>query len=120
MAMTLSEQPMLMSTGLIYEERYTDAELDSITEQGLIYMCACPAQVAYTLRKLRSLLQYQLQCSVDPKNDALVHAAIARSTIQSHQIMQDCLDTVIALEKWDRTTLKMPEGLRQRQLQEVL
>ena len=71
-------------------------------------------------RKLRTLLQYQLKCSADPENDAAVHAAIARSTIQSHQIMQDCLDTVIALENWDRATLTMPPGLRKRQMQELL
>ena len=29
--------------------------------------------------------------------------------------MQDCLSEVLLLEKWDRITLEMPEGLRQRQ-----
>jgi len=103
-----------------YEERYSDLELMSIVEQGMIYMCACPAQLAEALLKLRSLHKYQLTCASNPENDAAVHAAIARSTVQSHHIMQDCLDTVIALEKWDRATLKMPEGLRKRQLQELL
>jgi hypothetical protein len=40
-----------------------------------------------------------------------VHAAIAESAVQAHQLMQRCLDTVIALEHWDRATLEMPEGL---------
>jgi len=102
-----------------YEERFTDAELDCIVEQGMIYMCACPAQVADSLRQLRALLKYQQGCSSDPANDHNVHAAIAESTIQSHQIMQDCLDRVIALENWDRATLKMPDGLRQRQMREI-
>ena len=118
--MTSYQQPTQLPAVSTYEERYTDAELISIIEQGMIYMCACPAQVAEALRKLRSLLTYQLRCSADPENDAAVHAAIATSTIQSYQIMQDCLDTVIALEKWDRTTLQMPEGLRRRQMQELL
>jgi len=103
-----------------YEERYTDADLVSIIEQGLIYMCACPAQVAEALLKLRALHKYQLSCCSNPENDLAVHAAIAKSTIQSHHIMQDCLDTVIALENWDRDTLKMPESLRKRQMQELL
>jgi glutamyl/glutaminyl-tRNA synthetase len=38
-----------------YEERFTDAEFVRIVEEGLIYMCACPAQVAEAMRKLREL-----------------------------------------------------------------
>jgi len=117
---TLESQLSKRSIDAPYEERYTDADLVSIIEQGLIYMCACPAQLAEALLKLRSLLQYQMRCLTDPVNDAAVHAAIAKSTVQSHHIMQDCLDTVIALEKWDRATLQMPEGLRKRQMQELL
>lgn len=103
-----------------YEERYTDSDLVSIIEQGLIYMCACPAQVAEALLKIRALHKYQQTCLSNMENDSAVHATIAKSTVQSHHIMQDCLDTIIALEKWDRDTLKMPENLRQRQMQELL
>ena len=103
-----------------YEERYTDTELGSIIEQGMIYMCACPAQVAEEVRRLRALLKYQQNCLVDPSNDSAVHTAIAKSTIQAHAVLQDCLDTVIALEKWDRATLQMPACLRKRQMQELL
>ncbi|MBT9505377.1 MAG: hypothetical protein IV109_02160 [Rhodoferax sp.] len=103
-----------------YEERYTDAELAQIIEQGLIYMCACPAQVADAMRKLRELYRYQQNCLAGLDNNPMVHAAILQSTVQSHAIMQDCLDTVIELEKWDRATLEMPANLRQRQLQELL
>jgi hypothetical protein len=118
--MTSLEHGLQRSIDLPYEERYTDAELVSIIEQGLIYMCACPAQVAEALIKLRTLHKYQLACFSNPENDPAVHAAITRSTVQSHHIMQDCLDTVVALEKWDRATLQMPEGLRKRQMQELL
>ena len=105
-----------------YEERFTDAELGTVIEQAMIYMCACPAQVADSLRKLRELYRYQLQCAAvpQPASSIAVHTVIAQSTIQSHAIMQDCLDTIIALEAWDRSTLEMPAGLRQRQLQELL
>ena len=102
-----------------YEERYTDAELSRVMEQALIYMCACPAQVAESVRKLRGLYRYQLQCLTNLQNSNAVHEQIAQSTIQSHSIMQDCLDKIIELEEWDRTTLEMPAGLRQRQLQEI-
>ncbi len=118
--MNSTEQGSPRSIDLPYTERYSDAELNSITEQGLIYMCACPAQLAEMLLKLRALIRYQLSCSADPGNHAAVHAGIAKSAIQSHHIMQDCLDEVIILEKWDRSTLQMPEGLRKRQMRELL
>jgi hypothetical protein len=61
-----------------------------------------------------------LRCVANPENDQRVHAQIAQSTIESHSIMQDCLDKIIELEAWDRNTMEMPEGLRKRQLQEML
>ena len=103
-----------------YEEQYTDAELDRVIAQGMIYMCACPAQVADGVRKLRELFRYQMRCLENPTNDSLVHTAIARSVIEAHATMQRCLDEVIVLEKWDRTTLEMPADLRKRQMRELL
>lgn len=103
-----------------YEERFTDAELGQVIEQAMIYMCACPAQVADSVRKLRELYRYQLHCMADPGNNNAVHALIAQTTIQSHSIMQDCLEKIIELEAWDRSTLEMPAGLRKRQLQEII
>jgi len=118
--MTSSDYQSQRSIDLPYVERYSDEELVFITEQALIYMCACPGQVAEALLKLRALHRYQIMCVSNPENNLEVHATIAKSTIQSHHIMQDCLDKVIALEKWDRATLTMPDGLRQRQMRELL
>ena len=103
-----------------YEERFTDQELGQIIEEGMIYMCACPAQVAEAMRKLRELYRYQQQCLAQPSNNASVHSTIAASTIQAHATLQDCLDQVLVLEQWDRNTLKMPPNLRKRQLSEML
>lgn len=103
-----------------YEERFTDAQLGKIIEEGMIYMCACPAQVAEALRKLRELHRYQQQCLTQPTNDATVHNAIATSAVQAHALLQDCLDQVLTLEKWDRLTLQMPDNLRVRQMTEML
>jgi hypothetical protein len=103
-----------------YEERFTDAELGKVIEQSMIYMCACPAQVADSVRKLRELYRYQLRCNANPENNSDVHSLIALNTIQSHSIMQDCLDRVIEMEEWDRATLEMPVGLRKRQLQAII
>lgn len=103
-----------------YEERFTQAELSSVIEQALIYMCACPAQVAQAILKLRELYNYQLHCSGLSDSDVAVHAQISQSTIQSHAIMQDCMEKIIEMEGWDRATLVMPEGLRKRQLKEIL
>jgi hypothetical protein len=58
---------------------------------------------------------YQLSCLSVPDNDSRVQQTIAARTIAAHAQMQDCLDEVLALEGWDRQTLKMPEGLRCRQ-----
>ena len=103
-----------------YQERFTDAELYSIIEQGMIYMCACPAQVADGVRKLRHIYRYQLNCLENPQNDSEVHRVIARRVTEAHETLQTCLDEVIVLEKWDRATLEMPAYLRQRQMREML
>jgi hypothetical protein len=103
-----------------YEERFSDSQLGKIIEEGMIYMCACPAQVAEAMRKLRELHRYQQQCLTQPTNDAMVHKAIAESTVQAHALLQDCLDHVLTLEKWDRATLQMPDNLRVRQMTEML
>ena len=104
---------------MFYEERYTDEELARIIEQAMFYMCACPAQVAENLRKLRTLYRYQATCILDSDNDSDVHKIIADSTILAHESLQSCLDKIIAMEKWDRSTLTMPDGLRKRQIQEL-
>ena len=114
---TLLEQ---RSSPMTYDERFSDAELQTIMEQGLIYMCACPAQVADGLRKLRELYHYQMGCLENPQNDSLVHTTIAKSVAEAHETLQRCLDEVIALEKWDRSTLEMPPHLRKRQMRELL
>jgi hypothetical protein len=102
-----------------YVERFTDAELEKVRDEATIYMCACPAQVAVALRELRGLYRYQLACLEDAKNLNTVHRAIANSAIVAHAELQDCLDRVLEIEQWDRKTLRMPEGLRQRQMQIV-
>ncbi len=103
-----------------YEERYSDAELYHIIEQGFIYMCACPAQVAQAIQNLRQVYRYQLTCLSNPDVDSRVHQTIALSTIEAHSVLQKCLDSVIELEKWDRQTLTMPANLRERQMRDVL
>lgn len=103
-----------------YVERFTDAELVQIIEEGLIYMCACPAQVADAMRKLRELYRYQMACLEDSENASIVHQTIAESVARSHAQLQDCMERVLELEQWDRATLRMPEELRRRQMSEML
>lgn len=104
---------------MTYVEHFTDAELEKIVDAGLIYMCACPALVADNVRKLRELHRYQLKCLDNPENCSIVHQTIARNTAIAHAQMQGCLEEVLVLEKWDRITLNMPDGLRQRQTKEM-
>jgi len=39
--------------------RFSDPQLTRILEEAIIYMCACPAQVAKQLLELRNLFVYQ-------------------------------------------------------------
>ena len=98
-----------------YEEKFSERDLEKIVDEGLIYMCACPAQVAEAVRQLRTLYHYQTQCINAPENASEVHRTIANSAIQAHAQLQDCLEQVLALEKWDRATLTMPANLRVKQ-----
>jgi hypothetical protein len=36
------------------------------------------------------------------------------------QQLEACLEDVLEIEEWDRATLTMPEGLRARQVREML
>lgn len=99
------------------QQKFSSDELVKIVEEAMLYMCACPAQVAAEIRRLRELFQYQQNCETgqtgQPSNVA-VHQTIARSAMQAHAAMEACLDQILTLEGWDRQTLKMPEGLRQQ------
>jgi len=99
--------------------KFSDRDLEHIVEQGMIFMCACPAQVAGAMQQLRQLVAYQMRCISDPDNNIEVHQQIADSTIKAHRELEACLTKVIALEHWDPVTLDMPEGLRKRQLDEA-
>jgi len=100
-------------------QRFTDDQIEHVIEQGMIYMCACPAQVAQAMRSLRGLYDYQQSCLITEGNDARVHAAIAKATQAAHTIMEDCMQEVLTIEQWDPVTLDMPANLRQRQLDEL-
>lgn len=99
--------------------RFTDSQAEQIIEEGLIYMCACPAQVAQSILMLRQLNTYQQNCLNELSNDHRVHQRISAAALAAHALMEQCMEDVLQLENWDRDTLKMPEGLRQRQLKEI-
>lgn len=93
-------------------QKFSEQELESIIEESLIYMCACPAQVAEQVRHLRRLIGYQNNCEVQPNADLKVHQSIIKAAEEAHAIMENCMETILAIEGWDRQTLKMPAGLR--------
>lgn len=92
--------------------RYSDAQLERIAEQGMIYMCACPAQVARQILSAREVYDYQRNCASGGAQDTRVHARIAEATRLAHAELERCLDDVLDLEGWNKATLTMPEGLR--------
>lgn len=95
-------------------KRFTDAELAQVREEATIYMCACPAQVAEALSQLRQLHAYQRNCMKTGSLMLGVHDRIAMATELAHREMEACLDDVLNMEQWDRSTLTMPAGLRKK------
>ena len=93
-------------------ERFTAAQVSRIIDQGLIYQCACPAQVGRAIFELRELYAYQVSCGNDTANDERVHSAIARATEKSHETMEACLEEILTIEGWDKATLSLPESLK--------
>lgn len=95
--------------------KYSDAQLEKIRGQGLVYMCACPSQVSEQVSNLRRLFAYQLNCMGNSQLtlDRKTHELIAQATHEAHDIMQACLDDVLRHEGWDLETLEMPANLRQ-------
>jgi hypothetical protein len=96
-----------------FQKQYRDDELEKIDFEALIYLCACPSQVAAEILRLRELIGRQSVCE-ETATDSGVHQLIAAAAIKAHALLEDCLTQVLAAEGWDRQTLKMPEGLRKR------
>ena len=96
------------------QTRLSSAALQRISEEAMLYMCACPGQVAAEISRLRELHRYQQECLSNPDNAAEVHHLIAGATAQAHAALETCLEKILDIEGWDRRTLKMPEGLRQQ------
>jgi hypothetical protein len=103
-----------------YTETFSNSELEKIIDEGMVYMCACPAQVAQSLRVVRTMYHYQRSCLSGGNNVARVHQTIADAAILVQQQLEACLEEVLKIEQWDRATLTMPEGLRARQVREML
>lgn len=100
-----------MSESLI--TRYNDLQLEQILEEAMIYMCACPAQVAEQLLLLRKLFAYQNSCISKGSLMADVHRRISQATRIAHTELEQCLSDVMLMEGWDLQTLTMPLSLRE-------
>lgn len=94
-------------------QEYSDSQLHRIINAGLVYTCACPAQVARQLLELRRLHDYQTGCLEQSSSSDEVHALIEKSVAACHAELERCLTRVLDIEGWDKTTLEMPAGLRQ-------
>jgi hypothetical protein len=96
--------------------RFSKAQLHAIIDEATIYMCACPAQVCQQMLELIALFEYQEQC-LERAGNAEVHDRIAAATTQAYGALEDCLEQILDIEGWDRSTLKMPLALRQLRAQ---
>jgi hypothetical protein len=104
------------------QQTYSDQQLAKVVDEALVYMCACPAQVAGMLSKLRQLFAYQQECAERGSSGVSdeVHERIAQATSEAHRIMEQCMQDILRIEGWDETTLAMPAGLRQLRDQSLL
>lgn len=94
--------------------RYSSTQLQLILDQAGIYMCACPAQLAAQMMELRTLHQYQMNCMSEMPDMADSHRTIADAVFRAHTLLEEALDRVLDIEGWDKTSLKMPDGLRKK------
>jgi hypothetical protein len=99
--------------------QYSNPQLEHILNEAVIYMCACPAQVAEQLMQLRKLYDYQSGCINEGSLMESVHRRISQSTVIAHAELERCLDEVLIMEGWDMQTLTMPEGLRELRQQSI-
>ncbi|MGD9786620.1 MAG: hypothetical protein AB7U30_01565 [Sulfuricellaceae bacterium] len=68
--------------------------------------------MAEQVLRLRRLHAYQSECiDSQPGNDT-IHRLIADTARDTHQRMEQCLDTLLDIEGWNRQNWKMPAGLR--------
>lgn len=99
------------------DNKFSAFQLATINEQAALYTCACPVHISLQISNLRKLFDYQLDCianetAADHEIQLEVHRRIADTTKQAHQLMEQCLDEILDLEGWDKTTMTMPEGIR--------
>ena len=92
---------------------YTNQQLENILEEAMVYLCACPAQVAEQLLLLREVFAYQNSCISKGSLMADVHRRISKSTRIAHAELEQCLSDVMIMEGWDMQTFTMPAGLRE-------
>lgn len=104
------------------QHMYSAAQLEKIIDEATIYICACPAQVAKMVSKLRHLHDYQQNCLARESTDINreVHDRIAQATVEAHRIMEACMDDILRIEGWNPETLKMPDDLRELLIREAM
>jgi len=91
---------------------FSDSQLVHIIDQSLFFQCACPAQVGKQLIGLRDLYSYQQNCLNQTDTDVAVHQRIAADAERAQAVLEECLQAVLVLEKWDMQTLQMPASLQ--------
>jgi hypothetical protein len=99
---------------------YDTLQISKIIDQALLYQCACPAQVCRAIFELRELYDYQMTCVLDAQSNDLVHTTIAKTTVKTHAMMEECLTEVLKIEGWDLNTLTMPDALRKKPLKPLI
>ncbi len=100
------------------QQTYTTEQLTYIRDQALIYQCACPAQVCVAIDTILKMHALQMQCLNATDTDRSVHERISATAEKCLAELELCLTEILQLEGWNMQTLKMPEYLKKRLLDE--
>ncbi len=74
--------------------RFTDDQLDRMSESHSDLACACPNHTARIVQALVAFEHYSLQCANDTPADAAVHTALAEGTARARAEMEGILMAV--------------------------
>ena len=98
------------------DKRFTDAQIDTICQQGVNASCACPSHLSNEIKNIRSLFHYQNECLIEDKTvlKAKSHKMLKEATQIAHAVLELCLKDILINEEWDMETLTMPTHLREK------
>lgn len=88
-----------MSTPTTPRRRFDAARLARLMEITSSVKCECPNHLAKIVEALVSFEDYSRACESQSRDDALVHAMLARETGRAREVMEAALVALLEFEK---------------------